>query len=238
MQKYKCIKKYPHGPEIGKEIHDSWEGESRSLANYPDYWELVSPIYKISSILSYDGDRILDDEENLLAYLELKDMNEFVPWVINSVLRISDDITFTVGDRVYYYDNTFIKWEIDNFHLREDGVMLARSKDNQMVETIDTICKVEPVSFRSYDNLELTEKSEYYVVGPRFNFIQNGTPQTYPSFTKNKTKYFVFANKENAINFIIHNKPCISIEDIMATVNLGLGAGTKLKELVKSKLEL
>ena len=56
---------------------------------------------------------------------------------IVSIIRISDNELFSIGDQVYYdkIKANLDNWEtgsvmhyIDNFFLREDGLMLARSK--------------------------------------------------------------------------------------------------------------
>lgn len=220
------------------------------IENSKDWEENIDPIFLVTNIMYYsDGALAYLREDGTYCYKGVLNEPEVGStlenclasnWKINSVLRLLDNKEFTLGDRVYYFDNTFVQWEIDNFYIREDGVMLARSKDNLMVETIDTICKVDPISFRSYDNLELTEKSEYYVVNDKFNFIHNGKPQIYPSFTKNKSKYYVFANKENAINFIIDNKPCLSFNDIDTMMdNTSVYRSDQIKylrELIKERI--
>lgn len=212
-----------------------------------EFWEeIVEPVFLVKTIIyPSDGDIAYLRKDGKYCYkkaIEVPNIGSTLEacltkdWSIHSVERLSDNKTFTLGDKVFFHENTFNQWFIDNFHIREDGILIARSKDNQMVEYIDTICKVEPTSFISYDNLELTENSQYYVVTERFNFIQNGAPQQFPSFTKNKSKYFVFANKENATNFIIENKPCLSATDIINAIGLDLVEVTIIKNLVKSKL--
>jgi hypothetical protein len=64
---------------------------------------------------------------------------------IKKVKRLSDGVVFSVGDEVYYDESgnaglSFYTWKIDNFYIRSDGVMLARSKNEGMVETIDKNC--------------------------------------------------------------------------------------------------
>jgi hypothetical protein len=63
--------------------------------------------------------------------------------IINSVMRLSDGEVFTVGSKVYYDEGGSshgIHWVIDHFYIRNDGVMLARGKDMEPVETIDKNC--------------------------------------------------------------------------------------------------
>lgn len=233
---YEVIDGYSDNPSG---LESTLELDREEVEDNPEFWEeVITPVYEILSIMNPQRsiDPIITEKGEIKAYLELLGMNRERPWVIYSVKRNSDDKVFQLGDRVFFHENTFNQWIIDNFYIKDDGILIARSKDNQMVEYINTICKVEPTTFTSYDNLELNEKSEYYVVNEKFNFIQSGAPQQFPSFTKNKSKYFVFANKENATNFIIENKPCLSAIDVVNAIGLDLGEAIILKNLIKSRL--
>lgn len=60
--------------------------------------------------------------------------------IIAKVLRVADGETFEIGDRVYFKNLGSPSWNIDHFFLRDDGKLLARSKDCAMVEYVDAAC--------------------------------------------------------------------------------------------------
>lgn len=244
MKKYKLIKWYPSLPntwEVGMEVGQgdrlgdfadfspcsSFPKEKRitysEVYNNPDFWEeVISPEFEV---LIYNIDNFFPIIGNNLK--------------ISSVKRISDGKIFSLGDTVYYRNNTFIKWQIDNFHIREkDDILIIRSKDNQMVETLDHICKVDPVTFTTEDGEELTEKDEFWVVTTDKKNLVGNRSHTFPSFSKDKTNYLRFSSLDAANDYRIHNKNCLSLLDIISNVNLGLGSASKLKKLIKLKLEI
>jgi hypothetical protein len=55
---------------------------------------------------------------------------------INSVLRKSDNIIFTIGDEVMYLNSTYGSFIITNFFKKDDGI-LARSEGNNYCEYVD-----------------------------------------------------------------------------------------------------
>lgn len=248
MKKYKCIQKYPHGPILGKEIHDSWEDESRSLANYPDFWEeIIDPAYKILKF--HDGHneyyKPLDGNNgeftiNLTYRYTEKDLLNRVNVSISSVKRMSDGKIFSLGDRVFYEYNTLIKWDIDNFliSLTEKNVLLVRSKDDQMVENLETLKKVDSVTFITEDGKELTEKDEFWVVTTDKKNLVGNRSHTFPSFSKDKTKYLRFSSLEAANDYRINSKNCLSLLDVTFNANINVDSASKLKELIKLKLEI
>jgi len=70
-------------------------------------------------------------------------------YTIYSVRRLSDGEVFTIGDTVMYGLACSIKpieWPIDNFFIKEgDTDILVRSKDNEMVEYLGTLKKVNAI---------------------------------------------------------------------------------------------
>jgi len=94
---------------------------------------------------------------------------------IYSVKRLSDGEVFSVGDVVYYKDGSEksepIRWCIDNFYIREDKVMLARSKDCTLVETIDNNCYLKkqapkeeqvPIKVHDFHKHSNSDKETWY----------------------------------------------------------------------------
>jgi hypothetical protein len=88
---------------------------------------------------------------------------------IHSVRRINDGEVFTVGDEVCFQRQSNLHFVIDNFCIRQDKVMLARSKDDgfggSVVEVIDRACdlkKAKPILFKTKDGKSVYEDDEYW----------------------------------------------------------------------------
>jgi len=66
-------------------------------------------------------------------------------WNIHSVRRLSDNVVFSIGDKVCFRVNTNPNWVIDNFLLKDDGTLLARSNSCDHCEFIDNdLIKLPP----------------------------------------------------------------------------------------------
>ena len=101
-------------------------------------WEIVS-FKALEKTFSFDKDDVFYFHEGLSAgqpksfYL-----THPTKYSINSVRRKSDNEVFSVGDSVAYKPVMKFSWVIDNFHIRTDGELLARSKDNAHVEVVNS----------------------------------------------------------------------------------------------------
>lgn len=237
MKKYKLIKHYPSLPTNFKEgtevsYYSVIEGYSdhhlggQSLVEIPyeevennsEFWEKVlEPKYSI--VTMFDGfNRFFRTADNqfsinlLYKYREIDLLNRKDCRIL-SIKRLLDDKVFAEGDTVFIKNDTFKKFSIHRIFFTEQEAF-AVLPGKALRVSISDLCKVDPVEFQSYDNETLTEKSNYYVVNDKFNWIQNGAAQTYPSFTNNKTKYYVFSSYIKAEEFIIQNKPCLSLKEV------------------------
>ena len=69
---------------------------------------------------------------------------------------------FSIGDRVTYnYKANYAPWIIDNFLLRSDGKILARS-NNYICEVVSEIKKAPEPLFVTEDNVEIFEGDNYW----------------------------------------------------------------------------
>ncbi|AGO47536.1 hypothetical protein Phi4:1_gp003 [Cellulophaga phage phi4:1] len=249
MEQYKLKLRYPSLPmdwEIGMEIgigdysvDNSFSPVSitytdmkipyKEVKDNPEYWELI-PEDIFEAIEYSDGyNKYYKTTSGVFTVNTTKMYNEsrlLLNCFLTRVRRLSDGAIFSVGDTVFKNDNTLKKWTIESF-IRKEKELIVYGGSLRYTENIKFLKVVEKTSFTSHDKVELDEKSEYYVVNDKFNFIQGGSPQTYPSFTKNKTKYYIFSCKLKAIAFIKFKKPCISTEDVKkACAKLKISSGT------------
>ena len=245
MKQYKLIKQYPTSPEIGFIIN--FQNNGNDIINptkYPEFWEQVfNPNYKIlqmkapSGIVLTFSDNICihrTDNSSLDKSWTLNKCLESKASLIYKIERFSDGKMFTIGDTIFPEDNTFNKITIDKFEQKGKELWLC-DKDTSMC-TLKVANKIDNVTFTTEDGVLLTEKDKFWVVRQDTCNLVGNRSYSFPDFSKDKTKYLRFSSLETANHYRIHNKSCLSLQDILSTVNLGLGAGDRLKELTKSKI--
>lgn len=247
MIQYKLIKKYPESPKLGSiaiptttdekcSIFYILESESETVIkpfNFPEFWQKVEEV-------DYE---ILNFNLKKVGYMTpCKNINQSLS--ILSVKRLSDGAIFNLGDSVRFYpkaESCF--FEIDNFFICEKQGLLVRSKDNFMVETISTIKHPDILPlFTTEDGVEIFEGQSYaYTPKVTMKYINVSDGNSIPM---PKESFFYFSTKEKAEEYILMNKPCLSIKDvapIFGQMHLDNSLTVldrmtaKLQELVKSK---
>lgn len=170
---------------------------------------------------------------NLKQCLNTKNVDIF------QVKRLLDGEIFTLGDKVDFIVST--NQVIKEFSLTGNHISVISevSKDS-----LSAIKKSKPVLFITEDGKEIYSGDSYYSVCYKkylneepFSKINGKFTAIYPSDNEVLNYLKFFSSYEAAENYIIMNKPCLSINDIYKTVSRGvLGYEQNLKELVKSKL--
>lgn len=148
-------------------------------------------------------------------------------WVIEKVKRLSDNEVFTIGDRT-------TKGIIHSFEKHDFWLGVNVGDQNTLLRTFD---KIKPkFLFTTEDNVPIYEHDNYYPVNTDFrqSGVCNGISWYNP---KNGEKYF--STKEKANEYILMNKPCLSINDLLKNgfIYKSLdGTMNKIKELAKQKI--
>lgn len=197
--KYELIQTYPGYETLGT-IHCSenktpeWRG-TIFYDSYPTYWKKVEEVdYEI---ISYVTD-ISNPQSKLQIY---------------SVKRKSDDEVFTVGDKYSY--NSFSKdiiEEIKRFEIKGNNCRVY-SDDSFAFCSLIGIKKLQPKT-----PLFTTEDGAAIFKGDKFSVVQLSTFHqinncSYPLIDAINWK--CFSTKEKAEEYILLNKPCLSIIDIV-----------------------
>jgi hypothetical protein len=282
MDKYKLIKTYPNSPELGMVVckgtvgsYDKYPDQYGSLdntmfftvkeiENYPEFWEKVKDYEIISiryqennEIYTWDGEyfsyqnSVISLESTLKGFIGSKNTGYNI--YIHSVKRLSDNVIFTVRDKVkqsnVQHNNTFtitrFEFDVNNEHLLvigNGGIKLHKIEH----------CKT-PL-FTTEDGVEIFEGNEYFeLITPGFhnkpciwNILPNKARPNiiYQQECSRKHGRIWFSSKEKAEEYILMNKPCLSINEIGSiigrfnnTVYIDLDLmNKKLKELVKDKI--
>jgi hypothetical protein len=213
------------------------------------FWEEV--IEKNYEILSFKlGARIDTLRENGLYGIStghdkhktgIYSVNSYINWDIQSVKRLSDGEIFTIGDVCCpngYIDNDH---PITKFELILNNTRLRVNSKNWYLG-INDIIKSKPILFTTEDGVDRIKGDEIHFVDCYFKY------QGKYIACENTLKLFpnrrIFSTKEAAENYIICNKPCLSLNDV-ASIYPGVNKNhsntpshqaERLKELVKSKL--
>jgi hypothetical protein len=156
-------------------------------------------------------------------------------FIIYSIKRLSDGEVFTIGDRVHQVlplkdDNT---WIIKEFSTKDTRCFTIGVN-------ITCIEKAKTPIFTTEDGVEIFEGDSFWILESDFTYYKCNEPAHSLSGTYSERKYF--STKEKAEEYVLLNKPCISINDIIKygfynflktqlTIN-----EDNLKSLVKSKL--
>lgn len=261
MIQYKLIQKYPDSPKIGT-IHTSgigickdWKGTIFYDAN-PKYWKKVD--YEILSFKRVDTNESICDLGEIIIQ---KGNNEFWEYTtsksgyslgyllksklysIHSVERLSDGEVFTIGDKikVYSYDfpykvrrNDFVvtKIELDSNKISLHGktfskiqLEIANKVKKQPLFTTEDGVDVFEEDFKNHANIYSVNKSNFKIGKNTLGFTV---------FTDN---YLKFSTKEKAEEYILLNKPCLSLNEIVKTIKLiHWVENQELIHIAKSKL--
>jgi hypothetical protein len=257
MDKYKLIKTYPGSPELGAVVDENSPHNLYQLCiNEPEFWEkVIEKDYEIidvryqhnNEIYTWDGkyfsyqNSVISLESTLKGFIGSKNTGYNI--YIHSVKRLSDNVTFAVGDKVkqtnVQHNNTFtitgFEFDVNNEHLLvigNGGIKLHKIEH----------CKTP---------LFTTEDGQDIFEGDIVTFVHkqdlriSGTCLTTNISKKcriwdGSNGYLQFSTKEKAKEYIVMNKPCLSINDLIIIEDKfamqGMGLIKKAKELVKERI--
>ena len=264
MKQYKLIKTYPNSPELGTIVtyYGNWNMygitnecifKADVIENSSEFWEKeVQKEYEILSFIDkpntgriykkYTSNLFYSDDSAKLWYESELLKDEDVK--IHSVKRICDGEVFTIGDKVINVTNEEIT-KIKEFSTEPKektlGKLCAFYEDGSFDYFYD-IPKLEksfPL-FKTEDGVDIhVNQYSYGVYLPTMKFTGDYIWRYKDNFSSislsKETKYF--STEEKAKEYIIMNKPCLSINDINFLKTEGFCFwDRKLKELVKSKI--
>lgn len=192
-------------------------------------WEIVSLIdvkYKPQTVVT---------NENKLPMYSLEDYftkYEKGRWKIHSVRRLSDGEIFCVGDDITWY-NGINYGRIERFEIsKNNGNMLAVHFSGGV--GINNISKAKKKAFTTEDGIEIYENDDKQLwhISPNFDLSYSNSN----FLAKQNRKLFkIFSTKEAAEEFIIYNKPCLSVNDVCKLTAI---YGVSMVQLEKDVIQL
>lgn len=238
MKKYKLIKQYPGSLKLGSIAaaiggDDLWKG-SIYYDKYPEYWkEVVEKDYEIISYVAKDN------PTNITTKRRGAHLHEEY-WKIHSVKRLSDGEVFTVGDRVKVSEcgSTKTITEIEVCNLGKSfkaGIWFTHTSGScHMTHVIKQ--KKQPI-FLTLNGKDIFEEDTVWYVNKE-NFYYDYII-AFPEVKFNSEIRAYFLTREEAEDYIIENKPALSVSDfweITYTSTSNFNKNAYIKDLVKERL--
>ena len=223
-------------------ICDGLNIHTRIIENSNDWQEIVEKDYEVLSFIADTGlirfratDNLFQAEgdvrrKNTTEEYLLLEKN----WIIHSVKRLSDGEVFTVGD-LCKVKNTTTKDNIISFAVNPKGLSAHSRNFTQYINNIE---KVKQALFTTEDGVDIFKGDNITSVNLDSLKIY-ATTHINTGESLNYGNYKHFSTKEAAEEYILLNKPCLSINDIKAfdasTYHYIRVDRLKLKELVQSR---
>jgi hypothetical protein len=270
MKKYKLIKEYPGSPKLGTVVEykdDQYqlyliENKTSNygqfpktyVENLPEFWEKIKEQeYKI---LSFSKPKIIEAGNNIFTLRENGNyFNHSNPnfgigiatglpisyflspeqgHEIHSIQRLYDGEIFTIGDEIEFYGDEFI---ITDFSIDLDWGGQIRVGRMGGAIAFSGIKKLKKPLFKTEDGVEVYEGDDVYIMDNYFlKYIEKVSElQAY------KTWRLTFKYKEKAKEYILMNKPCLSLQEIIDIIgfknNIRQGIVKNLIEFTKNKFK-
>ena len=249
MKKYRLIKNYPGCSWTLNSICSNdfiWDnGKKVYLKNYPEFWEeVVEKDYEILSfvankrhinpgfIIEIENNISIFGGHNIKGYIE--DADNW--WNIYSVKRLSDGEIFTINDRIKVFCGySFIK----KFNINNLNVLICTSKTGECFN-IENLEHIKKPLFTTEDGVDIFENDEVWGITKNVwkPFYRNAKLNN--KIVTETWFHGKFSTKEKAEEYILMNKPCLSINDFLSVSYFTVKSKTRtikrLKKLINSKL--
>lgn len=238
----------------------------RDLEQFDDYFEeIIEKDYEITAFNNNVGTKTTLRENGL--YLEEsykgKEKGATLDWclmmckpaigrevyTIYSVKRLSDGVEFKIGNKTDRINNftSGDSGKIHKFYIEDNNLKIGIENFGSIIG-IDNIQHAKQPLFKTEDDVDIYEGDNYYTVF--FNNKDYSTPWTILGKHKavkrdlawSKTCKF-FYTKEKAKEYIIMNKPCLSLQDLLISASVDSNDRLELsfnymKNSIKQKLNM
>ena len=252
MKKYRLIKNYPGCSWTLNSICSNdfiWDnGKKVYLKNYPEFWEeVIEKDYKILSFKHKVSNHIWKNDSQLkdtfcivdgkAPFTSLEEINKYPKvYEIHSIKRLSDGEIFTINDRIKVFCGySFIK----KFNINNLNVLICTSKTGEGFN-IENLEHIKKPLFTTEDGVDIFENDEVWGITKNVwkPFYRNAKLNN--KIVTETWFHGKFSTKEKAEEYILMNKPCLSINDFLSVSYFTVKSKTRtikrLKKLINSKL--
>lgn len=253
MKKYKLTKTYPGSPflgkvlepKVGKEENNTnnfyWGGNWFNPNDFPEFWE--EEVEKDYEILSFKQDSGIKDLWTFFTSGWGRNVNgqcatnpytteEILSnklYTIHSVKRLSDGEVFTVGDNI---TSDCYSHSLDKIILYEKYILLQHNYSTRTIShNLNNTNKCKSL-FTTEDGVDIFQPTLVWRVNKYFYLNPSGDYM----ISKGCDSYKCFSTKEKAKEYVLMNKPCLSLKEVLSIVTFLDRSEKKLKDLVKQKL--
>lgn len=242
---YKHCKSTPITVKITRITKDGfpWSDDIRGIVT--DSYEILEEVVeKDYEILSFCDENNLNFVHNVHEKSSVQALIN-VGFEIYSVKRLSDGEVFTIGDKINgtisededtRFGPGYVKiisfYEIDN----KIGFTMTTGNCTPRYDRLSSIQHYKEPLFTTKDGIDIFEGDKFWMFTSPFN--DKDKINIYSQIANGyylDTKKFTFSTKEAAEEYILMNKPCLSINDIHKSLVYSIEL-EKLKKIVKSKL--
>ena len=244
---YKLIKTYPNSPELNTVVTESSIlAGVHEVTSFPEFWKkIVKKEYEILSLITHSFIAITTSKIDIEAF-EAGHVST-AKFTIHSVRRLSDNEVFTVGDKVKVdFKSTIKGFKIDKTYI-QPGISVFTN--GYIVDDFNNCClsyiqKDTPI-FTTHDGVDIYETDNFVIINKNsLELVDDGKLKSISYIQKRyriwdgSDGYLQFSTKEVAIDYIIMNKPCLSIKDITESTNFKFQTVIEeLKKKVKAKIK-
>lgn len=225
---------------------------SKEVENNPEFWEKV--VEKDYEILSFyykniggKGDTYVDPNyiwfeiykgsgkwSRAFHITHLYSTDEILRqscFGIHSIKRLSDGEIFTIGDRIT--GKSDYNCIINSIELNPNYSQIMFNKLDEGIDLINARHIKQPL-FKTEDGVDIYKGDIIHLVTKWFEYnAATAGEKTLLLFPGRK----IFSTEKIAIEYIIMNKPCLSINDVLSVGQRIIVDEGKLKQIVKSKLK-
>ena len=196
-----------NNPEFWEEIKKECEKEYEILSFYAKNIggkDEVNPHY-----IWYEtrkGSNLWSRMQNITSPYTTGEILKNKNYAIHSVRRLSDGEVFTVGDVCEF-------GKITKIFITEGGCCMTAlpTSDTFYNCNIMYLKKTKPVLFTTEDGVDIREGDDYYYIVNTKVYKSQATNTDYTNFYT-----LQFSTREKAEEYILLNKPCLSITDIQS----------------------
>ena len=220
------------------------------VENNPEFWEkVIESEYVITSvinpkgiILTYDGETCIKRSDGTGAEFTVplqRALSELYDCKIFSIKREKDGEVFTIGDKV---SGLSLNCVIDEIWLNPGcPTQILFNHLDEGIELEDAT-KLKPL-FITEDGVDIYDGDKYWLLWikdlARYQDVFKLYTKSATKLTSNESwsedaKFF--STKEKAEEYLLMNKPCLSINEVLSVGQRVIVDEGKLKQLVKSKL--
>jgi len=232
MIKYKLIKEYPGS-------HPKGSVSKLDYSNYPEFWQKLEELdYEILGFFNKMNKRVYHFDKASKSFCSIDGFHNNVNYeyclkyyVITSVKRLSDGEVFTVGDEATI-ESDEKRYKIIKIRKFTNAIQIhGEIEGRAFFYNLNDVIKLQPINplFTTEDGVAIFLGDSYWIVSG-----DNVIDITSALIRTESTLRGAFSSKEKAFEYVLYNKPCLSIKEIGS--HIPEGTLLRLLETVKSKL--